>query len=77
MKSARVRAVLELVSELSESERNELRAELDGALPSSPEEWEGAWNNELSRRIAQIEGGDVELVDGADIMADLRSDLSE
>jgi hypothetical protein len=77
MKSARVRAVLGLVSELSDSERNELREELDGALPSSPEEWDSAWNDELSHRIARIESGDVELFDGADVMADLRGDLSK
>jgi hypothetical protein len=77
MKSARVRAVLGLVSELSDNERNELREELDGALLSTPEEWDSAWNDELSRRIARIESGDVELVDGADVVADLRGDLSE
>ena len=77
MKSARVRAVLGLVSELSEGERNELRAELDGMLLSSPEEWDSAWNDELSRRIARIESGDVDLVAGAHVMADLRGDLSE
>jgi hypothetical protein len=77
MKSARVRAVLGLVSELSEGERNELRAELDGMPLSSPEEWDSAWNDELSRRIARIESGDVELVEGAHVLADLRGDLSE
>lgn len=75
MKSARVRAVLGLVSELSENERNELRAELDGMFLSLPEEWNNAWNDELSNRIAQIERGDVALVDGAEIMAELRADL--
>jgi hypothetical protein len=77
MMSARVRAVLGLVSELSDNERNELREELEGALLASPEEWDSAWNDELSRRIARIESGDVELVKGADVMADLRGDLSK
>jgi Putative addiction module component len=76
MQSPRVRAVLGLVSELSDDERSELRAELDGALSSSPEEWDRAWNDELSRRMAQVESGEVELVDGDQVMADLRDDLT-
>lgn len=76
MKSARVQAVLGMVSELSESERNELRAELDGSLLSSQEEWSGAWSGELSRRVADVESGKVELLDGAEVMADLRAVLS-
>lgn len=77
MKSARVRAVLGLVSELSESEQNELRAEFGRTLLSSPEEWDSAWNDELSRRIDRIESGDVDLVEGAHVLANLRGDLSE
>jgi putative addiction module component (TIGR02574 family) len=53
--SARVRAILELVSELSEAEREELGDELHADL--TPEEWKSAWDEELSRRINQIEGG--------------------
>lgn len=75
MKSARVRAVLGLVSELSDNERDELRAELDGMFLSLPEEWNSAWNDELSNRIAQIERGDVALACGAEIMAELRAEL--
>jgi hypothetical protein len=33
--------------------------------------------DELSRRIARIESGDVELVEGAHVLSDLRGDLSE
>jgi hypothetical protein len=56
--SVRVRAILQLVSELSEAEREELRDELDAEL--TPEQWKSTWDDELSRRIAQIEGGEVE-----------------
>lgn len=49
---------------------------LDEAYQCSPEEWSSAWNDELSRRIAQIESGEAELVDGADVIADLRDALS-
>lgn len=76
MSSTRVRTVLGLVAELSESERSELREELDGAFASSPREWERDCNAELSHRIAQVENGEVELVDGEDVLAELRDDLA-
>jgi len=56
--SARVRAILDLVSGLSEVEREELRDELDANL--TPDQWKSAWDEELSRRIIQIEGGEVQ-----------------
>jgi putative addiction module component (TIGR02574 family) len=56
--SGRVRAILQLVSELSEAEREELRDELDAEV--TPEQWNSAWDDELSRRMAQIEGGEVQ-----------------
>jgi hypothetical protein len=46
--SSRVRAILELVSELDEAERDELRDEIDIAETLSPTEWEHAWDGELS-----------------------------
>lgn len=76
MSSVRVRAVLGLVAELSDTERRELHAELDGASAASAKEWEGEWNDELSRRLTQIENREVELVDGDDVLADLRADLA-
>jgi hypothetical protein len=56
--SERVRTILDLVSELSEAEREELRDELDADL--TPEQWKFAWDEELSRRILQIEDGEVQ-----------------
>ncbi len=76
MSSVRVRTVLGLVAELSESERSELREQLDGSLASSPAEWQREWNDELSRRMAQVESGEVDLVDGDEVLADLRADLA-
>ena len=76
MSSARVRTVLGLVAELSDAERCELHSELDGAFASSPKEWEREWTDELSRRMAQVESGEADLVDGDDVLADLRSDLA-
>ena len=76
MSSARVRTVLGLVAELSDAERHELQTELDGAIAASAEDWEREWNDDLSRRMTQIENGEVDLVDGDDVLADLRADLS-
>jgi hypothetical protein len=59
--SPRVRAVLELVSEMSEDERAELREKLRGEVIDE-KEWTAAWNDELSRRMSQIERGEVELL---------------
>lgn len=74
MPSPRVRAVIELLDEMNDEERKELRNELEGVC--SPTEWKRAWNDELARRIAQIEAGDVELVDGDDVLAELRRDIA-
>jgi hypothetical protein len=74
MPSPRVRAVIELLDEMNDEERKELRNELEGVC--SPTEWKRAWNDELARRIAQIEAGDVELVDGDDVLAELRRDMA-
>jgi hypothetical protein len=58
MPSPRVRAVLNLVSEMTDDERTELRDELDGTT----EQWESEWSDELQRRMAQIERGEVKLL---------------
>jgi hypothetical protein len=59
--SPRVRAVLDLVSEMTEDERAELRKKLDGDdLDES--EWTAEWNDELARRMSQIERGEVRLL---------------
>lgn len=59
--SPRVRAVLDLVSEMTEDERAELRKKLDGDdLDES--EWNAEWNDELARRMSQIERGEVRLL---------------
>lgn len=77
MQSARVRAVLDLVAELTDAERGELHAELNGAFAPSSADWERAWTDELSRRIAQVENGEASLIDGDEILADLRADLAQ
>jgi hypothetical protein len=74
MPSPRVRAVIELLDEMNEEERKELRNELEGEC--TPSEWKRAWNDELARRISQIEAGEVELVDGDEVLAELRRDMA-
>jgi len=48
---------------MTEDERNELRHEL-GPGPDGLDEtaWTAAWNNALSRRMAQVERGEVPLL---------------
>ena len=55
--SPRVRALLELVPELMEDERSELRAKLGGD-DLDETEWTATWNDELSHRMAQTERGE-------------------
>ncbi len=67
MTSPRVRAVIELLEEMSDDEREELRNELEGSTG-----WTRAWNQELARRLVEIESGQVQLVDGDEFLAELR-----
>ena len=71
--SSRVRAILQLVSELDEAARDELRDELDVAETLSPAEWERAWNGELSNRIEQIERGEAKLLTKEEFVTQLRA----
>jgi hypothetical protein len=66
MSSPRVRAVLEVVSEMTDEERAERRDELEG----STEEWSAAWTVELERRMAQIEHGELKLLTREEFFAD-------
>jgi hypothetical protein len=70
--SPRVRAALELIFEMDEHERAELRQELEGA--SSSEEWKRVWNDELAHRIEQIERGQVKLLSEEEFFADFVDD---
>jgi hypothetical protein len=69
MASPRVRTVLAIVSEMTEDERAELRAELQGDGCTS-EEWGAAWNDDLARRMAQIERGEAQLQTEEEFFAD-------
>ncbi len=71
--SSRVRAILDLVSELDQAERDQLRDELDVAETLSHADWERAWNGELSRRIEQIERGEAQLLTKEEFVRQLRA----
>ena len=63
-------------SELSEAERAELAFSLIESLdgPADPDA-EEAWAEEIERRVAQIERGEVQLVPGDQVFANLRRRL--
>ncbi len=68
--SPRVRAVLDIVSEMTEAERDELRDELGAPVDGLDETtWKAAWNDELSRRMTQIERGEVRLLTEEELFA--------
>jgi putative addiction module component (TIGR02574 family) len=58
---------------LPEDEREELIARLQSSMPTE-QEVDEAWRAEVRRRIALINAGDVEWIDGDEVMAELRAD---
>jgi hypothetical protein len=71
-------ALLDQALKLPEEERGELATRLlrslepdDGDAPRA-QEWEAEWSAELDHRIREIRGDSVELVDGDDVLAELR-----
>ncbi|MGL6096717.1 MAG: addiction module protein [Fimbriiglobus sp.] len=50
---------------------------LTGPPPSDPAAVRAAWNTELARRIAEIDSGQVALVDSGVVFADLRDRLRQ
>jgi hypothetical protein len=63
------RPLAAIVSEMTEDERDELRAELEGDGCTS-DEWTAAWNDDLARRMAQIERGEAQLQTEEEFFAD-------
>jgi putative addiction module component (TIGR02574 family) len=66
-------AIVEQALKLSPTERadvaEQLLASLDEALDSDVEK---AWQEEIQRRLQQVERGEVELIDSDTVMAELR-----
>jgi hypothetical protein len=79
-----VEALLDQALQLAEDERGELAARLLRSLEPvdreggddddgpATQEWEAAWSAELDRRVREVREGRVQLVDGDDVMAELR-----
>ena len=69
----KTQAIVEQALKLSPTERadvaEQLLACLDEALDSDVEK---AWQEEIQRRLQQVERGEVELIDSDTVMAELR-----
>lgn len=57
---------------LSPEERVQLAEELLATVQESDPEVEAAWEEEIRRRIAEIEGGTAKLVPAAEVFAEVR-----
>ncbi len=73
--------LLEAALALPRSQRAELTEKLAASLgpPSevTPEEWQRAWTAELGRRIAELDSGEVELIDDDEVWADIETALGQ
>jgi len=73
----KTQAIVEQALKLSPTERadvaEQLLASLDEALDSDVEK---AWQEEIQRRLQQVERGEVELIDSDTVMAELRKKLA-
>jgi putative addiction module component (TIGR02574 family) len=63
---------------LPDDERSELAVCLLRSLEPtgeevSAEDWHGAWSAEIRRRVGEIRAGRAQLVDGDDVLAELRA----
>lgn len=76
--TAAFEALLDQALQLGEEERGELAARLLRSLEAddgdtlNPSEWEAAWATEIDRRVREVREGRIQLVDGDDVMAELR-----
>ena len=59
-------------AKLSPAERTALIDRLHEIDERHDPEVEAAWDEEISRRIAELESGNVQLLDGPTVMAELR-----
>lgn len=58
--------------ELPEGDREEIIRRVQATL--TDDDVDQAWRAEVRRRLARIETGDVEWIDGEEVMAELRAD---
>jgi putative addiction module component (TIGR02574 family) len=71
-------ALKQEAAKLSQAERAELALALIESLDpatESPEDVERAWQIEIERRVGEIERGEVELIPGDEVLAEVRRQL--
>jgi putative addiction module component (TIGR02574 family) len=80
---AAVDTLFEQALQLPDDERGELAARLLRTLDPDDgeevigEEWEAAWSKELDERLAEIRSGRAKLIDGDEVLAELRALVSK
>jgi hypothetical protein len=70
-------AVLDQALKLPDEERSKLAASLLRSLEPegdelSTDEWDRVWSAELEKRLREVREGTTELLDGDDVLAELR-----
>jgi len=66
-------AIVEQALKLSPTERAEVAEKLIVSLDEVPDtDVEQAWQEEVQRRLQQVERGEIELIDSDTVMAELR-----
>ncbi len=71
------KAVLEEALKLTADERAEVAEQLIASLEETPDaDVQQAWQEEVQRRLQQIDRGEVELVDSDTVIAELRKKQS-
>lgn len=70
--------MLDQVLKLPDEERGEFASrllrslELEDGDELGAQEWDSVWSTEIDHRVPEIRDGSVELVDGDDVLAELR-----
>lgn len=61
--------------ELNAGERLRLATELLNSVEGDDANWSEAWSKELDRRAAEVDNGEVELLDAKQVVANIRASL--
>ena len=70
--------ITEIALGLTLNERTRLLEAIEYSLLSEPQRAEqDAWFQEIERRVAEVEAGEVETIDGDQVMAEARAMLRE
>ena len=70
--------ITEIALGLTLNERTQLLEAIENSLLSEPQRAEqDAWFQEIERRVAEVEAGEVETIDGDQVMAEARAMLRE